>query len=414
MITIWLVYRLGIKLSNDTLGLWAAFLLAVSPFHIWYSQEVRMYGLLILLCTSSMYLFHRLTHKQSIWMVIGWIFTTALALYTHYYAVFIVCTQFIYGLLIWRSQKIQWPRVIMALVVLAALILPILIILFPGGRYAAVCAEGAGRNPITFFSIPYTFFAFSLGFSYGPSLAELHHSSSFATLRPYGLPLILGALLFATLFFLGLSSLRRNREAFLFLLLNLCIPIAGACLAALVLPQLSYNVRYVSMALPAYLFILAMGLTSLSLGHLRWFLLVGILICVFVSLNNYYFVDRYAKENYRLAAEIIEQNGCNGDVVLVTHLQPFRYYYDGDLTVHNLLWTPAFYRKLMAGQIRGFQRAWLVMSREWGADPQGKMKDFIRNNFPAVTETTFANIYLGLFELNARRTDENFLSREED
>jgi hypothetical protein len=231
---------------------------------------------------------------------------------------------------------------------------------------------------------------------------------------PYARSVAIGALFFAPLFFFGLWSLRRNRDTFVLLILHLCIPFVGACLAVLFMPQLSFNVRYVSMALPAYHLLLAKGLLSFSSRNIRWIFLVGILILILISLNNYYFKNRYDKENYRLVAEIIDQNGRPGDVILVTHMRPFRYYYKGNLMVHNLLWSPAFYRKMMADQVRGFERAWLVMSREWGADPQGKMKNIIRGNFPAVQETTFSNIYLGLFDLDAARTDKNFFSTKEE
>ena len=41
-----LVYKIGRRLDGQATGLLSAFLLAISPFHIWYSQEVRMYTLL--------------------------------------------------------------------------------------------------------------------------------------------------------------------------------------------------------------------------------------------------------------------------------------------------------------------------------------------------------------------------------
>jgi mannosyltransferase len=41
---VWLLYLLGRELNGRTAGLAAAFLLAISPFHIWYSAEARMYA----------------------------------------------------------------------------------------------------------------------------------------------------------------------------------------------------------------------------------------------------------------------------------------------------------------------------------------------------------------------------------
>ena len=42
--TIWIVYLLTKKLFSEKVGLLAAFLLAINPLHIYYSQEARMYA----------------------------------------------------------------------------------------------------------------------------------------------------------------------------------------------------------------------------------------------------------------------------------------------------------------------------------------------------------------------------------
>ena len=49
---IYLIYRLGTVLWDRLTGMFAAALLAFSSFHIWYSQEARMYALLTLMATA--------------------------------------------------------------------------------------------------------------------------------------------------------------------------------------------------------------------------------------------------------------------------------------------------------------------------------------------------------------------------
>ncbi len=46
LLNIWLLYLLGARLGGRTAGLFAAGFLALSGFHVWYSQEARMYTLL--------------------------------------------------------------------------------------------------------------------------------------------------------------------------------------------------------------------------------------------------------------------------------------------------------------------------------------------------------------------------------
>ncbi len=83
------------KLIHPRLGLPAAFLLAINPFHVYYSQEFRMYSLLALLGTLSMLAFFR--KHWSLFLI------NALLLYTHYVAVFLIAAQFIYVFLFDRK-----------------------------------------------------------------------------------------------------------------------------------------------------------------------------------------------------------------------------------------------------------------------------------------------------------------------
>ena len=46
-ISIPLIARLGYRLGGARVAVLAAFMLAVSPFHIWYAQEARTYTLLV-------------------------------------------------------------------------------------------------------------------------------------------------------------------------------------------------------------------------------------------------------------------------------------------------------------------------------------------------------------------------------
>jgi uncharacterized membrane protein len=405
VITLWIVYRLGREFLNRTQGLMCAFLIAISPFHVWYSQEARMYSLLILLCTLATLFFVRFLKRSHGWPGLWWALTTALGLYTHYYALFVLAFQLLYMMIFWRRYRELWPRVFWALATIMLLIVPILLIFFPGGRYAMVCAEGAGRNPLRPFSVPYTFFALSLGFSYGPSVSELHRLAAWSTVRPYLGSILPAGAVYVTLFVLGLRSLWRDRRRLAFVLLYLLVPIAAACLAVLALPQLSYNVRYVSMILPAYGLILTRGLLSPSRRLVRWGLLALVLILVSISLFNYYTDARYHREDFRRSVDIISRNERPGDVVLGTHLRPIKYYYQGDMVIHNLLWSPNFYRRMIDVRLQRYDRAWILISRGWVSDPQGEILEYIKGNYSAVQETTFTGLYLGLFDLQTESQD---------
>lgn len=86
VLNILVVYRLAQKLVSR--GHLAALLMAVAPFHIYYSQEFRAYSLLSLLGTLSMYF---LLRQKYLWLAL----VNTLLLYTHYSSVFLILAQFI-------------------------------------------------------------------------------------------------------------------------------------------------------------------------------------------------------------------------------------------------------------------------------------------------------------------------------
>jgi len=59
VLTVAIVYALGSRLADRRTGAIAALLVSLARFHIWWSQEVRMYGLAALLGTLSVYWFLR-------------------------------------------------------------------------------------------------------------------------------------------------------------------------------------------------------------------------------------------------------------------------------------------------------------------------------------------------------------------
>ncbi|HEX2173765.1 MAG TPA: glycosyltransferase family 39 protein [Dehalococcoidia bacterium] len=75
-----LVARLGRAIGSDPAGLAAGAVIAVSPFFVYYSQEVRLYALLAVLAAGYFWTLLPAPRRQSIWSagLIG-----AAALYTH-------------------------------------------------------------------------------------------------------------------------------------------------------------------------------------------------------------------------------------------------------------------------------------------------------------------------------------------
>lgn len=87
--TVAAVYLLGSRVFERETGLLSAFLLAVSPFHIRYSQEARCYTLLALLSMLSLYCLWRAIFGGEVRSWLGFVAFTTLNLYTHLFALLV-------------------------------------------------------------------------------------------------------------------------------------------------------------------------------------------------------------------------------------------------------------------------------------------------------------------------------------
>jgi mannosyltransferase len=87
--TVVAAYGAGAALLSRRVGLIAAALVAVNPFLVWYSQEARAYAFVTLFVAVGLWFFG-LGLGGDRRALAGWAIASALALATHYFAVFVV------------------------------------------------------------------------------------------------------------------------------------------------------------------------------------------------------------------------------------------------------------------------------------------------------------------------------------
>jgi 4-amino-4-deoxy-L-arabinose transferase-like glycosyltransferase len=84
------IYFVGKRLFTPGIGFWAAWIVALSPIQIFHSQQARMYSLLALfglLSVSFLVAYLEKEKKRDQWL---WVIFTALALYTHNFALYLL------------------------------------------------------------------------------------------------------------------------------------------------------------------------------------------------------------------------------------------------------------------------------------------------------------------------------------
>src|SRR3954453_11601694 len=127
--TIPVAYAAAARLVSPRAGLIVAALAAVNPLLVWFSQEARAYALLVLLTTAAVAVFARLLDRPAPRPLAGWALLSALALATHYFALFVVVPMAVW--LLWRHGRGAARRGVLAacggVALAGAALLPLLV-----------------------------------------------------------------------------------------------------------------------------------------------------------------------------------------------------------------------------------------------------------------------------------------------
>ncbi|HWM54383.1 MAG TPA: glycosyltransferase family 39 protein [Solirubrobacterales bacterium] len=109
--TVPVAFLIGRELASNRAGLIASALVAVSPMLIWYSQEARSYALLVFFGALALLFFARALRTRQGRDLGLWALASALALCSHYFAVFAVAIEAVWLLVALRTR---WRLVLFA------------------------------------------------------------------------------------------------------------------------------------------------------------------------------------------------------------------------------------------------------------------------------------------------------------
>jgi mannosyltransferase len=415
LVTMWYFYILARRLAGHRAALWAVLLMAISPFHIMYSQEVRNYALLVLFAVLSYILLLRITGRGGVedgrspgargmlgtW--IAYLFTSAAALACNLAALFLFISQGVYILLV---RPKLFGRLVVIMVLIFLLLLPWIRNIELGWSIEHI-KYGDPLRTVNFhpFSLPYTFLVYSLGDTVGPSRNEMNRSLAFDMFKPFIPYYAIACLVYVVLVLQGLRTWHRRRKMLYLFGTWMILPVILAAILA-ILNLKVYQARYAAVGFPAYLILLAAGIERCG-KRLRWALVALVIVLTFVSLRNFYSNPRYWKPDARAAAAVIMQEDRAGDaIVLYTIQEPLLYYYDGPGTVTGLGFAPDSTRfwEDMADLEKRFERIWLVDYFGWYIDPEGRIPEAFSERFEPEGMYRFTGIDVRLYD-NPRRTE---------
>ncbi len=405
------MYLLAKQVGGYRVGLIAATLLTINPFDIWYSQDAKMYSLLVLMTLITTLLYVRAINRNSLLLWGAYVLSTWVMLTTHSFGALVLLAQLVTTPFLFRT-KMEKQQSRVRIVRWGWAMLLILGPLFPlvWLRVAALVTNTA-----------------DVGGWYAP--AGLHDIFgtllvNFAVNRSITPWEAIGALTMGVLALLGIWTVFRSTSYMALgnetmialddsdvnvqtqggnirpLILALCLlPTIGLWLVTLRIPL--FQARYLIMALPAYLIFVAVGLLWLVrqraiLIALPTALLVLTTSIALVSIN---YSPEPQKEDWRGAMVYLQDHTRLRDVVVVfpgyLRTAVDAYYKPGGQgsvptvpikTVPSLKTQGFGARELpeyLMKTVSCYERAWLVTSptRQAQEDPKNSVQQWFQYNW---------------------------------
>jgi mannosyltransferase len=385
VLTVPLVYHLTRLAFGVPWGLLAALLCAISPFQVYYSQEARMYALATFSTTLSMFLLARIVSGErgesrlrrfpanlrslkGLW--VAYFLATAAAIFTHYYALFVVVAQNVVLLALWRRDRGRLRRWLAVQAALALSYLPWVLAQrgFLGGKASARFDELT--LPVLITIVKRSLVAFSVGTTVEAPLAH-YLALAFSLLAALGLVATVTVQEGERTSPRGRGRLGGgggDRWQPWLLLAWMVIPLAFAWLVNPIMPF--FQERYLLVGVPTFIVLAARGLKWIG-DRWPWALVLGLLFVVSassVSLHRWFFDDAYTKGEYGLMMDYVQDHVQQGDLLLLNNpLQEalFDYYRPSGMPYHLLsrhdLRTEQLADQALAALTEGYSRVWLVM-----------------------------------------------------
>lgn len=355
--SIYVIYLIGKRYFSFETGIIAGFIMAISPYHIFISQELRPYSLLCLLSFTSIYLFFRVledphegfstsgrtTRRNSVFNGFGnryhlWVLLlicNIAIIYTHMTGWYIIVMENLVFFL-YKNRRYYRNWIVIHLLFLLASV-PIFVYSSSIVKYAVSPFETfisdisglaalISRIKLLLMLIVY----FTAGFYFRH--IHIYFSDFFDHLPEI---VILTSTYIVSLYCLlfGIYSIWKNLDMRKLLIFLLCI----FSFILILIPGV--YVIYLAVGATAFTLILAFGIVRMK-SHVRYFALGGLLFISVFSLSKLYAspVSLYDAADYKYIAGYTQQNIGGDDIVYfggcIQACHTWSYYYQDDTIYH--------------------------------------------------------------------------------
>ena len=428
-----LIYGLGKQFFNIKTGLISAFILSISPLHIWYSQEARGYSLSVFLVMLTTYFFVLALKKNKFYFWIWFVILSFLGLYTNYFYFFIIILVGVF--FIFRAHRSVLRPYLLSLCFIFFGFLPFLPWLF---RQVMMLKTNFWIQKLHSDSIVITLENFNIGYN--------------GTTQMYNFTFMV----FSLLFFSGiLLWWKEKKKELTVLALFIGIPIITTFLISKLLPV--YLDRQMMLYSPFYYILVAAGLEKIKLRFLQVLVYLSLLAPTLLCLNNYFsynmplpqfhHIGVHVKKPVKPAADYINRNFAEGDIIAISHfsihsiifyllpdMKENIFYFFDEPKFSNARFEYDMLKKFSKSRLNTvvaentihlekgtdfpgaksirdmeFRRIWLISS-SWARDDELELhvqavRNFMLSHYSLLDSKNFEGIYVDLFLNNDNKTE---------
>jgi len=456
LLTVAFTGRLGRRMLGAGVGVGAAFLAAISPLAVYYSQEARMYGLLGLLAVASTDLLWGLLRRPRPTTALLYALVAAAGLYTHYSFPFVLVAHnlLVFGWWVWGGYR-KWVnrergnrkrgnrKGCPYNDIVGAGLAPAPNAPAPSGQPQGGQPVGAGLAPapghtpaprgqpqgfplrwwialqvlVVLLYLPWLPTALRAlgwpsagrGYPLGVALLDVFRSLTVGiTLEvEQARPVLMGA---AVLLALGLWPRPKTALAIVTLAFWMLVPLV--LIFAFDLYKPAY-LKFLLTVLPSFHILLAAGIHNLvrpfrlprplpSLALLSFY--VFTFYALAPSLRNLYFNPAYARDDYRGIAADIAALGRPGDGVILNapnQWEVFTYYYQGDLPLYPAPYhpTPEQVVDWLSPILSSHRRLFVLYWGDREADPERRMENLLADGAYLAWGRWYGRVRVALYGL---------------
>ncbi|RME60330.1 MAG: hypothetical protein D6790_09435 [Caldilineae bacterium] len=399
----------------------AALLLAVHPYHLWYSQEGKMYSLVVVLTLLSTWSWLKAMQRGGPWRWLTYLLVTSISIYTHLMTALILPVHFVWFLLVHPLNRRRWLGYGLTA---SGFVLPYIPLIWWQWHYLTTLDYQTGYSFTPFVDVVRVLLLDHTGLA----LAGLDLVWTVPVLF-----LALAGLLVGPGEFTepapedGLAALRGVRRVTM-LAVWLLLPVLLIHGVSLIKPI--FVDRYVIWIGPAFLILVALGLRVLAHSGGRAAYLLGVLLTVFLIglwlRNGWVQTHTPNKTQLREAVHYIAERRTPEQVLIlqIPHAHYAYRYYTSDfgedpfedsdarlepwaegLWTHNALSTAEAMAQVeqdMARITAGHPEAWVLLTEASSWDPRGLMLRWLDEHATLEEQRAFHGVEVRRYRLERR------------